>query len=80
MIIISVHTDGFKEEIPMATEQASTKLGATIPQLAAAYGVSESLLYRLANEDKLPGGRRLGYRFVCMCSEFEQWLRSGGKA
>ena len=64
----------------MATEITPTNLGATIPELAAVYGVSESLLYRLANEDKLPGCRRLGSRFVCMRSEFEQWLRSGGKA
>ena len=63
----------------MATEIARTKPGATIPELAEAWGVSETLLYRLANEDRLPGCRRLGYRFVCHRGEFEEWLRTGGK-
>ena len=63
----------------MVSGPAQNKRGATIPELAADYGLSESLLYRLANENKLPGCRRLGYRFVCLRDEFENWLKAGGK-
>ena len=63
----------------MVSGPAQNKRGATIPELAADYGLSESLLYRLANENKLPGCRRLGYRFVFLRDEFENWLKAGGK-
>ena len=63
----------------MTTETATKKKGATIAELAQDYGLSASYLYRLAHENKLPGCRRLGYRFVCLREEFEGWLRSGGR-
>ena len=56
----------------MVIEKDQIKRGASIPELAADYGISESLLYRLANANKLPGCRRLGYRFVCHRGEFEE--------
>ena len=65
--------------IEMVIEKDQIKRGASIPELADDYGISESLLYRLANANKLPGCRRLGYRFVCHRGEFEEWLRTGGK-
>ena len=55
------------------------KKGTTIPELAEEYGVSESLLYKMANANTLPGCRRMGYRFVVSPTEFDEWLRSGGK-
>ena len=61
------------------TLKAKEKKGATITELAQDYGLSASYLYRLAHENKLPGCRRLGYRFVCLRSEFEDWLRAGGR-
>ncbi len=57
--------------------------GASIPQLAAMYQVSEGLLYNLANEGKLPGCRRLAGgdgsrgRFVVHLETFEAYLASG---
>ena len=63
----------------MTTGLAQKKPGASIPDIAKEFGVSESLLYRLANENRLPGCRRLGYRFICLRSEFEKWLREGGQ-
>ena len=51
--------------------------GASIPALALEYGTSESLLYNLANQGKLPGCRRLGKRFVVHRETFEDWLKGG---
>lgn len=57
--------------------------GASIPQVAAMYQVSEGLLYKLANEGKLPGCRRLGGgdggrgRFIVHLETFEAYLASG---
>ena len=51
--------------------------GASIPELAVDYKVSERTLYALANRDELPGCRRLGKRFVCHRLTFEQWLIAG---
>lgn len=51
--------------------------GASIPELALEYGTSESLLYALANQGKLPGCRRLGKRFVIHRATFEAWVKSG---
>ena len=61
------------------TLKSNQKKGATITELAEDYGLSVSYLYRLAHQNKLPGCRRLGYRFVCLREEFESWLRSGGR-
>jgi len=51
--------------------------GVSIPELAEDYGLSESLLYTLARQGKLPGCRRLGRRFLVLRVEFEEWLRRG---
>ena len=51
--------------------------GTSIPELAVEYGVSEALLYSLANRGELPGCRRLGKRFVVHRETFEEWLRDG---
>jgi excisionase family DNA binding protein len=53
--------------------------GVSIPLLAGVYGVSESLLYALANAGRLPGCRRLGRRFVIHRETFENWVRCGGE-
>ncbi len=49
----------------------------SIPELALEYGVSESLLYSLANQGSLPGCRRLGKRFLIHTETFEGWLKEG---
>ena len=53
------------------------KVGASIPELALEYGVSEALLYNLANDGKLPGARRLGKRIVVARRVFAEWVESG---
>jgi hypothetical protein len=53
------------------------KVGASIPELSREYGVSEALLYSLANQGRLAGCRRLGRRFVIYRPTFEAWLASG---
>ena len=60
----------------MVTDQKD-RPGASIPELALEYGTSESLLYNLANQGKLPGCRRLGKRFVVHRETFEDWLKGG---
>jgi len=53
-------------------------LAASIPQLSEWTGLSESLLYQLANEARLPGCRRIGQkRFLVHVGTFEEWLKSG---
>jgi predicted DNA-binding transcriptional regulator AlpA len=54
-----------------------SRAGTSIPELAAEFGVSEALLYSLANQNKLPGCRRLGKRFVIHRLTFEAWLAEG---
>ncbi len=58
-------------------EQSKNRLGASIPDMASEYGVSEALLYGLANRGDLPGCRRLGKRFVIHRATFEEWLKTG---
>jgi len=58
-------------------EQSKDRPGASIPDLASEYGVSEALLYGLANRGDLPGCRRLGKRFVIHRATFEEWLKTG---
>ena len=53
------------------------RAGASIPEMAAEYGVSEALLYNLANRGELPGCRRLGKRFIIHRETFENYLRAG---
>lgn len=52
-------------------------IGASVPELAAEYQVSESTLYALANQGKLPGARRLGKRIVIHRATFEEWIKAG---
>ena len=61
----------------MTIEATPQKPGASIPQLAQEYGLSETLLYGLANQDRLPGARRLGKRIVIHRLTFERWLSEG---
>ena len=58
-------------------ETAQQPPGASIAELARDYGVSESVLYALAKQGKLPGCRRLSKRFVVHRGIFEEWLKSG---
>ena len=57
--------------------QQERRRGASIPEMALEYGVSEALLYGLANQGRLPGCRRLGKRFVIHRATFEAWVKSG---
>ena len=49
----------------------------SITEAATESGVSESTLYALANQGKLPGCRRLGKRLVIHRETFFEWLRDG---
>lgn len=60
----------------MAIDQKD-RPGVSIPRLAAEWGVSEALLYSLANQGRLPGCRRLGKRFVVHRDTFASWMQSG---
>ena len=51
--------------------------GASIPEIASEYQISESTLYNLANQGRLPGARRLGRRIVIHRETFEEWLKAG---
>ena len=59
----------------MATKDQ--KAGASIPDLAKAYPISESSLYAAAKEGRLPGCRRLGKRYLVHLPTFEAWLAGG---
>ena len=52
-------------------------IGMSITEAATESGVSESTLYALANQGKLPGCRRLGKRLVIHRATFFEWLRDG---
>jgi len=52
-------------------------VGMSISEAAIEAGVSESTLYSLANQGKLPGARRIGKRIVIHRETFEQWLKDG---
>jgi excisionase family DNA binding protein len=64
-------------EVDELVEQGKDRPGASIPDMASEYGVSEALLYGLANRGELPGCRRLGKRFVIHRATFEEWLKTG---
>ena len=64
-------------EVDEMGEQSKDRPGASIPDMASEYGVSEALLYSLANRGDLPGCRRLGKRFVIHRATFEEWLKTG---
>ena len=61
------------------SEQAPRKVLGGFNDLHQMSGLSTSFLRRLAKEDRLPGCRRLGWRYICHLEEFEEWFRSGGK-
>lgn len=52
-------------------------IGMSISEAASEAQVSESTLYALANQGKLPGARRVGKRIVVHRGVFEEWLRDG---
>ena len=52
-------------------------IGMSIQEAAAQAGVSEATLYSLANQQRLPGARRVGKRIIIHRNTFEEWLRSG---
>ena len=52
-------------------------VGMSIPEAATEAGVSESTLYSLANQGKLPGARRLGKRIIVHRETFLCWLAEG---
>jgi len=64
-------------EVYAMGNQNTDRPGASIPDMASEYGVSEALLYGLANRGDLPGCRRLGKRFVIHRATFEEWLKTG---
>ena len=61
----------------MTQAVTTEQVGASIPELAIEYGVSEALLYNLANSGQLPGARRLGKRIVVHRETFQEWMRTG---
>ena len=52
-------------------------IGMSVAEAAIQAQVSESTLYALANQGKLPGARRLGKRIVIHRATFEAWLAEG---
>ena len=56
----------------------TTKRTSTIPELSKEYGLSESLLYKLARKEELVGCRRMAGRFVIDRQAFTEWLKAGG--
>jgi predicted DNA-binding transcriptional regulator AlpA len=61
----------------MTTQAEAKRIGASIPELSREFGVSETVLYNLANAGQLPGARRLGKRIVVHRPSFEAWMESG---
>ena len=59
---------------------ATKKINMTMTVLEAAEeaGVSESTIYMMAKENRLPGARRIGSKRIVIHREvFEEWLRTG---
>ena len=50
------------------------KLAISIQELAPMPGISEAILYKMANQGTLPGCKRMGKRFVIVLAVFEKWL------
>jgi predicted DNA-binding transcriptional regulator AlpA len=63
--------------LDMMIEVSPKKPGVSIPELSAEFGVSEAVLYHLANSGQLPGARRLGKRIVVHRETFERWMQEG---
>ena len=57
--------------------QKPKKPGASIPELAVEYKISESTLYSMANREALPGARRFGKRIIIHRETFEAWIAEG---
>ena len=53
------------------------KPGTSIPELALDWGISESTLYSLAAQGRLPGCRRLGKRYIVDRATFNSWIQAG---
>lgn len=49
----------------------------SVAEAAAKAGVSESTLYSLSHQGRLPGARRVGKRIVIHREVFAEWLRNG---
>jgi hypothetical protein len=62
-------------DAPVVDQRGS--VGASIPELAGEWSVSEFLLRSLANQGKLPGCRRLGRRYVVDRETFTDWMKEG---
>ena len=52
-------------------------VGMSIAEAATQASVSESTLYSLANQGKLPGARRIGKRIIIHRETFLRWLADG---
>jgi excisionase family DNA binding protein len=61
----------------MVKQNLPRKPGASIPELAKDFGVSEATLYNLANREELPGARRVGRRILVHRATFEAWIAAG---
>ena len=59
------------------TSGTTNAAAASVPELALEIKVSESTLYSLANQGKLPGARRLGKRIVIHRATFFEWWKNG---
>ena len=65
--------------IDAALEPAPKRMAGNLDELAEISHLSVSYLRRLAKAGKLPGCRRLGWRYIVHLEEFETWLRAGGR-
>jgi len=66
-------------EQAIAYEQEPKKVLGGFNDVHAMCGLSTSFLRKLAKQGRLPGCRRLGWRYIIHLEEFEEWFRSGGK-
>lgn len=65
---------------PVRTGQAPEKQTHTVPEVAVILGISRTLAYELANDNQLPGVRRLGHRFIVSKAELAAFLGVGEAA
>ena len=65
--------------ISETVESVPKKFAVNLDELAEISHLSVSYLRRLAKAGKLPGCRRLGWRYIVHLEEFETWLRAGGR-
>jgi predicted DNA-binding transcriptional regulator AlpA len=60
-----------------AYEAPLAVLAVSIPKLARLTGLSEGTLYRRANDDSLPGCRKLGKRIFVHLETFNEYMKTG---